>query len=72
MAELKPCPYCLETGNSFTVTKLDPDNQVEIEVVACKEPYLMVRYFNDCGLANWRIGMQIKYCPVCGRMLTDG
>ena len=66
------CPYCLETGNSFIVTKLDPDNQVEVEVVACKEPYLMVRYFNDGWLANWSVGMKIKYCPMCGRRLEDG
>lgn len=65
------CPYCLETGNSFIVKKLDPDNQVEVEVVACKEPYLMVRHRNDGWLANWSIGMRIKYCPVCGRRLTD-
>ncbi len=66
------CPYCLETGNSFRVIKLDPDNQVEVEIVACKEPYLMVRYFNDGWLANWSIGMQIKYCPMCGRRLDNG
>ena len=66
------CPYCLETGNSFIVTKLNPDNRVKVEVVACKEPYLVVRYFNDEWLPNWSIGMRIKYCPMCGRKLTDG
>lgn len=66
------CPYCLEAGNSFIVKNLDPDNQVEVEVVACKEPHLMVRYYNDGWLANWSIGMQIKFCPMCGRRLTDG
>lgn len=67
------CPYCLETGNSFNVTKLDPGIQVEVEVVACKEPYLAVRHYsNDGWLANWSVGMKIKYCPMCGRRLTDG
>lgn len=71
------CPHCLETGNSCIVKKLDPDNQVKVEVVACKEPYLMVRYFNDglfthWSLTSWSVGMRIKYCPMCGRRLTDG
>lgn len=66
------CLYCLETRNTFNVTKLDPNNQVEVEVVACKEPYLAVRYFNDECFPNWSIGMRIKYCPVCGRRLADG
>lgn len=65
------CPYCLETGNSFIVTNLDPENQVKVEVVACEMPHLMVRYFNGGWLANWSIGMRIKYCPMCGRRLTD-
>lgn len=72
MSEIHPlyCPYC--TGNSFITTKLDPVNQVEIEVVACKDPYLMVRCFSEERLANWSVGMQIKYCPMCGRRLTHG
>lgn len=69
---MSDCPYCLETGNSVIVKALDRDNQVEIEVVADKDPRLMVRYFNDGWFVNWSIGMRIKYCPVCGRRLTDG
>ncbi len=69
---LADCPYCLETGKSFITTKLYPANQVEIEVVACEDPYLMVRCFSERRLANWSVSMQIKYCPMCGRRLTDG
>lgn len=68
------CPYCLETCNHFIATTLDADNQVEIEVVADKDPCLMVRYFHNGWFANkyWSVSMRIKYCPMCGRKLTDG
>lgn len=63
------CPYCLETENASIVKNLYPDNQVEIKVVACIKPYLMIRYYNN---GWWSIGMRIKYCPMCGRRLSDG
>lgn len=66
------CPFCLETGNTTIVKALGRDNQVEIEVVADKNPRLLVHYFDDGWLATWSIGMRIKYCPMCGRRLTDG
>lgn len=66
------CPFCLETGNTTIVEALGRDNQVEIEVVADKNPRLLVHYFDDGWLATRSIGMRIKYCPMCGRRLTDG
>lgn len=71
-ARMDDCPYCLETGNTFNVTKLDPVRQVEVEVVACKKPYLMIRYYSNDEFRNWSVGMKIKYCPMCGRRLADG
>jgi hypothetical protein len=72
VARMDACPYCLETGNTFDAIKLDPINQVEVEVIACKKPYLMIRYYSNDEFRNWSVGMQIKYCPMCGRRLTDG
>lgn len=68
------CQYCLEAGNHYINTELDKFqfHRVEIEVVNCQEPYLMVRSFHDESTADWSIGVRIKYCPVCGRRLTDG
>ena len=65
------CPYCLETGTHFISVELDPVTQVEVEVVNCQKPYLMVRGFHPDRFADWSIGMQIKYCPMCGRRLGE-
>ncbi len=70
------CYEWLEQGDSgYVVKALDRDNKVKIEVIADKDPRLMVRYlgyFNDGWLTLWSVGMQIKYCPMCGRRLTNG
>ena len=66
------CLYCLETGNHYISTELDKSHIVETEVVVCQKPYLMIRSFQDGLTTNWKIGVRIKYCPMCGRRLENG
>ena len=67
------CPYCLEAGTHFISVELDPVQQVEVEVVDCLKPYLMIRGYHRQDLyADWSVGIQIKHCPMCGRRLGNG
>jgi hypothetical protein len=67
------CQYCLKVGNHYINTELDKFqfHQVEIEVVDDQKPYLMVRGLHSNKFADWTIGVQIKYCPMCGRRLNN-
>lgn len=67
------CQYCLKVGNHYINSGLDKFqfHRVEIEIVNCQKPYLMVRGFHSGQLADWTIGVQIKYCPMCGRRLGN-
>ena len=64
------CKYCERDNNDFI-----PLNQTAeysgLEIEVNRQGMLRVRYYYDpaCGLAQDIIN--INYCPICGRKLTE-
>lgn len=71
MAEPNPCPYCQIYRNHYFDTIPDKEHHAEIEIVDSANPYLSVHLYGHGGSTELRVGLFIKYCPMCGRRLGN-
>ena len=64
------CPYCV--GGFFLAERLDDIWRVEVRVRPEDIPFLDIKVHRADGNLMMCVGFNIRYCPMCGRRLTDG
>ena len=64
------CKYCTRKDNDFALLNETTDYS-GLEIAMNKQGILRIRYYSSDALWATQDIINIKFCPICGRKLTE-
>lgn len=65
---MKKCPYCEAETNDFILLNQTSEYS-RIEMALNRQGYLRVRVLDDNGSFSTQDIVEIRHCPLCGRVM---